>query len=68
MTANRIHQEDIRDEFMRVIPLKMIPGTDSLVWAIVFHACNEASGYMAGAEIKVDGGISWGGAGVNDLG
>ena len=45
-----------RDDYLKMIPLERFPRSADLAWASVFLA-SEESGYLAGVDIPVDGGL-----------
>ena len=49
--------EEVRAKLARQIPLRRIGTTDDVAYAVLYLASDE-SGFMTGAEIKLDGGIS----------
>ena len=49
--------EEIRSKLARQIPLRRIGTTDDVAYAVLYLASDE-SGFVTGAELKLDGGIS----------
>lgn len=47
--------------FESKIPLSFIPDPEALDGTILLLASNKASEYITGANVVIDGGISWGG-------
>jgi NAD(P)-dependent dehydrogenase (short-subunit alcohol dehydrogenase family) len=64
MTADLLKnfEESIRTK----IPLNFIPELSDLNGALLFLASKEASRYVTGSTITVDGGISWGGINLRE--
>lgn len=61
MTAYRVGSEEGKKEHAKKIPVGFVGEPRDLDGAVLFLASNKASGYMTGASITIDGGITWGG-------
>ena len=61
MTDYRVDTPEARQKAERTIPLRFVADPKDLDGAILYLASNEASRYMTGACLTIDGGGSWGG-------
>jgi NAD(P)-dependent dehydrogenase (short-subunit alcohol dehydrogenase family) len=61
MTDYRVGVPEERRTIEQTIPLRFVADPKDLDGAILYLASNEASRYMTGACITIDGGASWGG-------
>jgi len=62
MTADRVDNESTKSELEKQIPLGFIANPADIDGLILYLASNQASRYVTGSIITVDGGISWGGS------
>ena len=62
LNDDRVGIPEIRKEIERTIPLNFIADPCEIDGAILFLASNNASRYVAGSCLTVDGGASWGGS------
>lgn len=61
MTSYKVGTPEKRAEFALSIPLKFVADPEDIIGAVVYLASNNASRYVTGSSIIVDGGSSWGG-------
>lgn len=61
LTDHRVGDNNIRSEIEKTIPLGFVPNPEELDGTILYLASNNASRYVTGSCVTVDGGASWGG-------
>lgn len=62
MTAKRVDNEPTKSELEKLVPLGFIADPADIDGLILYLASNQASRYVTGSIITIDGGISWGGS------
>lgn len=62
MTDYQLNTVDAKEEMSKKIPLRCVGSPTDLDGTILYLASNEASRYVTGSCLVIDGGISWGGS------
>jgi NAD(P)-dependent dehydrogenase (short-subunit alcohol dehydrogenase family) len=62
LTDYKLHTEAAREEMSKKIPLRFVADVSDLDSTILYLASNDASRYVTGTCLTVDGGVSWGGS------
>ena len=61
LTDHRVGDDNIRSEIEKTIPMGFVPNPEELDGTVLYLASNNASRYVTGSCVTVDGGASWGG-------
>ena len=62
LTDYKLNTVDAKEEMTRKIPLQFVGSPADLDGTILYLASNDASRYVTGSCLVVDGGVSWGGS------
>ncbi|MFK7974076.1 MAG: SDR family NAD(P)-dependent oxidoreductase [Rickettsiaceae bacterium] len=62
MTNHRVGDSDTKKKIEDTIPLHFVAETKDFDGGLLYLAANNASRYVTGSCITIDGGVSWGGA------
>ena len=68
LTHYKLKTDDLKRQQSQTIPLNFVADPCDITALVLYLASNEASRYVTGANMTIDGGMSWGGAGFGSRG